>query len=30
VHQGALAFERWTGQPAPLEAMRAAAEAQLK
>jgi shikimate dehydrogenase len=25
VHQGALSFERWTGQPAPLEAMRTAA-----
>jgi shikimate dehydrogenase len=25
VHQGALAFELWTGQPAPLEVMRAAA-----
>jgi len=25
VHQAALAFERWTGVPAPLEAMRAAA-----
>ena len=25
VHQGALAFELWTGVPAPLEAMRAAA-----
>mgnify|MGYP001026362246 CR=1 FL=1 len=23
VHQGALAFERWTGRPAPLEVMRA-------
>jgi shikimate dehydrogenase len=22
--QGALAFERWTGKPAPVEAMRAA------
>lgn len=27
VHQGALAFERFTGQPAPLEIMRAAAAA---
>jgi shikimate dehydrogenase len=26
LHQGALAFERWTGQPAPLSAMRAALE----
>ncbi len=25
VRQGALSFERWTGRPAPLEAMRAAA-----
>jgi shikimate dehydrogenase len=25
VHQAALAFERWTGLPAPLDAMRAAA-----
>lgn len=25
VHQGALAFELWTGQPAPLEVMRRAA-----
>lgn len=25
VHQGALAFELWTGQPAPLDVMRAAA-----
>jgi shikimate dehydrogenase len=25
VRQGALSFERWTGVPAPLEAMRAAA-----
>ncbi|HMI91291.1 MAG TPA: shikimate dehydrogenase [Polyangiales bacterium] len=24
LHQGALAFERWTGQPAPLEIMRRA------
>lgn len=24
VHQGALAFTRWTGRPAPVEAMRAA------
>ena len=29
VHQAALAFTRWTGQDAPLEAMRAAAEAGL-
>jgi shikimate dehydrogenase len=27
VHQGALSFEHWTGQPAPLEAMQAAARA---
>jgi shikimate dehydrogenase len=25
VHQGALAFEMWTGRPAPLGVMRAAA-----
>jgi len=25
VHQGALAFERWTGSPAPVEVMRTAA-----
>jgi shikimate dehydrogenase len=25
VHQGALAFELWTGQPAPVDTMRAAA-----
>lgn len=25
VHQGALAFERWTGNPAPVQAMREAA-----
>jgi len=24
VHQGALAFERWTGKPAPVHAMREA------
>jgi shikimate dehydrogenase len=24
VHQGALAFERWTGSPAPVEVMRGA------
>jgi shikimate dehydrogenase len=24
VHQGALAFERWTGKPAPVQAMRSA------
>ncbi|MEM1418588.1 MAG: shikimate dehydrogenase, partial [Myxococcota bacterium] len=29
LHQGALALEAWTGQPAPLEAMRAALEASL-
>ena len=27
VRQGALSFERWTGEPAPLEAMRVAASA---
>lgn len=27
VRQGALSFERWTGRPAPLEAMRAAVRA---
>ncbi|HEX2015302.1 MAG TPA: shikimate dehydrogenase [Solirubrobacteraceae bacterium] len=27
VRQGALSFERWTGRPAPLEAMRSAARA---
>lgn len=26
LHQGALAFERWTGRPAPLDAMRTALE----
>lgn len=26
LHQGAIAFERWTGQPAPLEVMRGALE----
>jgi shikimate dehydrogenase len=26
VHQGALAFELWTGRPAPVDVMRAAAE----
>ena len=30
VHQGALAFELWTGKPAPVEIMRAAAEKSLK
>lgn len=30
VHQGALAFELWTGQTAPIEIMRAAAEAALR
>ncbi len=30
VHQGALAFELWTGQPAPLEVMRAAAQQALE
>ncbi|MDQ4069283.1 MAG: shikimate dehydrogenase [Actinomycetota bacterium] len=29
VHQGALAFEMWTGRPAPLGVMRAAAERAL-
>ncbi|MCY3646303.1 MAG: shikimate dehydrogenase [Chloroflexi bacterium] len=29
IHQGALAFELWTGRPAPLEAMREAARAAL-
>lgn len=28
VHQGAAAFERWTGQPAPIAVMRAAVEAE--
>jgi shikimate dehydrogenase len=27
LRQGALAFTRWTGQPAPLEVMRAALHA---
>lgn len=30
VHQGAIAFEKWTGQPAPVQAMRAAAVAALR
>ncbi len=30
VEQGALAFEIWTGQPAPSEVMRAACEKQLR
>jgi shikimate dehydrogenase len=30
VRQGALAFEMWTGQPAPVEVMRAACERALK
>jgi shikimate dehydrogenase len=30
VHQGALAFELWTGQSPPIEAMRVAAENALK
>jgi shikimate dehydrogenase len=30
VHQGALAFELWTGRPAPLDVMRAAAAAALR
>jgi shikimate dehydrogenase len=29
LHQGALAFERWTGRTAPLDAMRAALRAAL-
>jgi shikimate dehydrogenase len=29
VRQGALSFERWTGRPAPLEIMRAAARGEL-
>ena len=29
IHQGALAFELWTGRPAPLDAMREAARAAL-
>jgi shikimate 5-dehydrogenase len=29
VHQAARQFERWTGQTAPVDAMRAAALAQL-
>jgi shikimate dehydrogenase len=29
VHQGALAFELWTGEPAPVDVMRAAAEEAL-
>jgi shikimate dehydrogenase len=29
IHQGAAAFERWTGQPAPIAVMRAAALAGL-
>jgi shikimate dehydrogenase len=30
VQQGALAFEHWTGRPAPISVMRTAAEAELK
>jgi shikimate dehydrogenase len=30
VHQGALAFELWTGRPAPVAVMRAAAEEALR
>lgn len=30
IWQGALAFERWTGQPAPVAVMRAAAEEQMR
>jgi len=29
LHQGAKAFEIWTGQSAPLDAMRAALQAEL-
>jgi shikimate 5-dehydrogenase len=29
VHQGALAFTRWTGREAPVDVMRAALEASL-
>ena len=29
IHQGALAFEIWTGQEAPVDVMRAAAESEL-
>ena len=29
LHQGALALERWTGQPAPVEVMRAALRTQI-
>jgi shikimate dehydrogenase len=30
IWQGALAFERWTGQPAPVEVMRSAAEEYMR
>jgi shikimate dehydrogenase len=30
IWQGALAFEQWTGQPAPVATMRAAAEEQMR
>jgi len=30
VHQGALAFEIWTGKPAPIKIMRAAAKRELR
>jgi shikimate dehydrogenase len=30
VHQGAFAFEKWTGQPAPVEVMRRACLSKLK
>jgi shikimate dehydrogenase len=30
VYQGAMAFERWTGHPAPIETMRAAVQEALK
>jgi shikimate dehydrogenase len=29
VHQGALAFERWTGSPAPVAILAQAARAQI-
>jgi shikimate 5-dehydrogenase len=29
VHQGARAFRRWTGEPAPVSAMAAAARREL-
>jgi shikimate 5-dehydrogenase len=30
VHQGAAAFEKWTGHPAPVEVMRQACLSKLK